>query len=131
MEKIAVVKGIYRIPKIRHLFFILDSVSLSLDDDMFFTRMIDKEYFEEIMHGKFHGIVEEKNCWTVKTIFEQDFLSCIKNQGNITSLLAISCYDVSLLALNNTCDNPENIEMDCLNARVDFVAIDDVMEIFI
>src|SRR5580692_9116243 len=104
-EKMISIKGIYKIPSIKHVFFIVSSLRDFLDNSLTSqgnkTRM---EYFGRILRSKDRMLPKANLQWTVKVVSEHDFLKAIKQhipKGKVSP--------------NRSSNNPEELELLAIN----------------
>jgi len=129
--------GIYKLPTVRHVFFIVSSLhdfldSLSLSEE----NRIRREYFERILRSKDRIRPKVSLQWTIKVVCVHDFLKAIKRRipkGKVLpsqsshnpeelELLTINLAKTHQSDLARTFDTPK-----VLSAIPD----DDIIEVFI
>lgn len=97
--------GVYKLPVLRHIFLIVDSLHDFLDNLMQSeANKIRKGYFERILRSKDHRVPKADLQWTIRVVCVHDFLEAIK--------LSIPIGTVST---NQTCQNPEELELLAIN----------------
>lgn len=131
------IKGIYKLPAIKHAFFIVSSleefeVSLieSLDNK---KRM---EYFEHILRSKDHICPKEIPLWTLKVVSESEFLKVLEQhmpKGKVSSNLSSHNPEcLELLAINLIKTPEKSSDLPPSTSKVlSVMAEDDIIEVFI
>lgn len=125
------VKAIYKIPALKHAFFIVSSLDeFSEKSEETQKSKIRMEYFEHILHSKDCTLPIEIQQWTLKVMSHTDFVSAIKRRNPIGQVLSnqTSCEDpeLELLAINLT-KNSSGLE----TKELSFTEDADIIEVFI
>jgi hypothetical protein len=99
------VRGIYKIPQVRHIFFIVEPLDIPYDSLREQLSSKQKmEYFEHILRLKHHRTPKEAEQWTLKIVPADDFLSAIKQ-----------CNTKGQVSSNQSSHNPEELELLAIN----------------
>lgn len=130
------IKGIYKLPAIKHAFFIvssLDEFSDNLQSCQESKRRM--EYFEHILQSRDHKPPKVTPQWTLKVVSEHDFVSVLKQYSPTGQVLPIHSSDnpefLELLAIN-LLKNPDRVDPTLETTKVlSCVSDDDVIEVFI
>ena len=73
-------KAVYRIPQIKHVFFIMSFSDEVLDNSMLsLQNKKRREYFEHILQSKHHIKPIEAQQWRLKTMLESDLVKAIEH----------------------------------------------------
>lgn len=131
-------RGIYKIPSIKHIFFITQSRDeCFLEQDMHETKnKNNREYFERIIQQKRHKYPTEDQQWIIKSICEDDFLSAIKQQLPIeteqTNHSLYNSAEFEFLAINIEKTFESSIRSEAETRKdMGLVPADDLVEVFI
>ncbi len=99
------IKGIYKLPAVKHIFFIVSSLQEFSDGARSSKESKRRmEYFERILQSKDHTPPKVTPLWKLKVMCETDFLSALK-QYNPTGRVSS----------NRSCHNPEDLELLAIN----------------
>lgn len=99
------VKGIYKLPEIRHIFIVVPSASIANDNPKLLLRNKERrEYFERTVLSKDRMTKLTSLKWTIRIIREDDFLMSV---GELTKRPEVSS--------NPSFDNPESMELLAIN----------------
>lgn len=131
-------RGIYKIPSIKHIFFITQSLDECISgQDMHDSKnKKNKEYFERIIQKKRHKYPTEDQQWIIKSICEDDFLSAIKQLSTTekeqTNHSLYNSSEFEFLAININKSFESSIKSG-METRKDMriVPADDLIEVFI
>lgn len=99
------IRGIYKLPAIRHTFLIWGSPDENQTDE---TRLKEnrrrREYFEHILESKDRMLPKEVLLWRLKVVSVDDFLSVIRKYTPIDSISS-----------SQSSENPEMLELLAIN----------------
>ena len=99
------IKGIYKIPAIRHAFFIVDSLSELEGEPLSPSSFAEgKEYFEHILESKDHICPKEAQQWKLRVVSSEQFLQVLEK-----------CTPKGLVSPNQSSRNPEYLELLAIN----------------
>jgi len=97
--------GVYKIPIIKHVFFILSSVDSFLDSLALSQHNKKRmEYFEHILRSTDHRLPKEIQQWTLAIVSVDGFLSAIKQ-----------CIPIVEVSSNQSSHNPKDLELLAIN----------------
>ena len=100
-----VVKGIYKLPEIKHIFIVVPSPSIANDNPKLLLQSKQRRrYFDNTVLSKDRMTKPTNLKWTIRIIPEDDFLESVRE---LTQRPEISS--------NRSFDNPENMELLAIN----------------
>jgi hypothetical protein len=99
------IRGIYKIPQIRHAFFIVDSLS-GIEESPATSLSLEEgaEYFEHILQLKDHICPKEAQQWKLRVVSSEQFLRVLEK-----------CTPKELGFPNQSSCNPEYLELLAIN----------------
>lgn len=99
------IKGIYKLPKIKHVFFIVPSLDEFSDSPKPCRESKRRmEYFGRILRSKDHKTPKATPHWTLKLVTVSDLETILKQHNPIGQVSS-----------SQTCDNPEYLELLAIN----------------
>ena len=136
-EPMTSIIGIYKLPSVRHVFFIVDPFSDFLDSLLLSEEnRLKREYFERILRSKDRKCPKVNLQWKIKLMCVHDFLKCIKQhipKGKVLpsqsshnpeelELLTINLLKTHQSDLDRTFDTPKVLSA---------IPYEDIIEVFI
>lgn len=129
--------GVYKLPVLRHVFLIVDSLHDFLDT-LFLSEesRIRKGYFERILRSKDRKDPTEDLQWTIRVVCVHDFLEAIKQSIPIGTESTNQTYqnpeELELLAINLVKTHPPSLDKPFHTPKVlSRVHDEDIIEVFI
>ena len=129
--------GVYKLPVLRHVFLIVDSLHDFLDSLIQSEEnKIRTEYFEHILRSKDRKCPKVGLQWTIRVVCVHDFLMAIKQyipKGRVlTNRTSHSPEELELLAINLVKTHPPSLDKPFHTPKVLSPVLDeDIIEVFI
>lgn len=131
------IKAAYKIPDVRHVFLIVDSLDPFLDSSQLSQESKKrKECFERILRSKDRRCPKATQQWTLKIMLEHDFLMAIKQNNPTGQVSANQTYgspeDLELLAINLVKTPESSLDRTFNTPKVlSLLPDEDIIEVFI
>lgn len=131
------IRGIYKLPAIKHTFLIL--MSPDGENEIgggYLENRKRREYFEHILESKDRMLPTEVLLWRLKVVSEDDFLSAIRQQTPTDRVSSSQSLDnpemLELLAIN-LLRTPERLPCDTCETTKFLCTVpdEDIIEVFI
>lgn len=130
------IRGVYKIPQIRHAFFIVDSLEEYEESPTKSLSIAEgEEYFEHIVRSKDHICTKEAQQWKLRVVSSEQFLrvleKCTAKEVGFPNQSSCSPESLELLAINllkTPASNPDSFHT---SKYLGAVPDEDVIEVFI
>jgi hypothetical protein len=128
----SMIKGIYKIPEIKHAFFIVSSQNESGETQSLLPQNKKrKEYFEHILKWKGRIDPKEAQSWKLRIVSETEFLEALEQSMSTNQVLPSQSSEPSesleLVAINLVKTSDDSAE----RKQLGFIENEDVIEVFI
>lgn len=130
-------RGIYKLPAIKHTFLIVSSPEEELEPEMMLREnRRRREYFEHILVSKDRMLPKEVLLWRLKVVSEDDFLSVIRQQDpreKVSSSQSLNNPEMLELLAINLLKTPSNLPSGTQSTTKFLCDIpkEDIIEVFI